>query len=291
MWYMIRFSLTSILLLLTSCIGLDAFDKESTSDSALEPFDSNDLTPLDSGSEGNLSPEADAGDDITAGVTDVVGLNGTDSYDPDGDEFTYLWTITGAPVGSTASLVNDTSPSPSLYVDLSGVFTVALMVDDGEFQDVDRVNVTVSEPNGDPIANAGSDRSVTTGDTVQLDGSGSVDPDGDPLNFQWAIVSAPSNSTSSISNGSSALAVFVADVDGRWELSLVVDDGTTSSNPDTLIVNASETGDSILGCDCGAQARQRWENDPTIITQANRSHLFGVPFLMGLWWGRRRKRS
>jgi len=279
------------LLLLASCIGLDAFDKEPIDDSALEPFDSNDLTPLDSGAEENLSPEANAGEDITATVTDVVGLNGTDSYDPNGDQFTYLWTITGVPMGSTASLLNDSSPSPSLYVDLPGVFTVALMVDDGEFQDVDRVNITVSEPNGGPIANAGSDRSVTTGNTVQLDGSGSVDPDGDALGFQWIIVSSPSSSTSTMSNPTSAIPSFVADVDGRWEISLTVDDGTTVSNPDTVVVNASETGDSLLGCDCGARARQRWENDPMIITSVGRSHLFGAPLLMGLWWSRRRKQK
>jgi hypothetical protein len=279
------------LLMLTSCIGLDAFDKEPVDDSGLEPFDSNDLTPLDSGAEDNLSPEANAGEDITATVTDIVGLNGTDSYDPDGDQFTYLWTITGAPMGSTAAILNDTAPSPSLYVDLSGVFTVALMVDDGELQDVDSVNITVSEPNGDPIANAGSDRSVTTGDTVQLDGSGSVDPDGDILSFQWSILSSPSSSTTAISNPTSAIPSLVADVDGRWEISLTVSDGNTVSNPDTVVVNASETGDSVLGCDCGDRARQQWEKDPLIVTSIGRSHLFGVPLLMGLWWGRRRRQN
>jgi len=283
------FAITSITMFLVSCIGLDAFDKEPVDDSSLEPFDSSDLTPLDSGSLENQSPEADAGEDITATVNDVVGLNGTASHDPDGDELDYLWTLTGAPMGSTASILNDTLVSPSLYVDLPGVFTVALMVDDGEIQDVDKVNITVSEPNGDPIANAGSDQGVTTGDTVGLDGSGSVDPDGDILSFQWTIVSSPSSSTSTLANSNSALSSFVADVDGRWEISLVVDDGSTTSTPDTLTITASETGDSLLGCDCGDRARQRWEQDPMIVTKIGRGHLFGVPMLLGLWWGRRRR--
>ena len=39
--------------------------------------------------------------------------------------------------------------------------------------------------NNAPIANAGNDQSVTGGDTVNLNGSASSDPDGDTLTFLW----------------------------------------------------------------------------------------------------------
>ncbi len=41
-------------------------------------------------------------------------------------------------------------------------------------------------PGGPPLANAGADRTATTGASVELDGSGSSDPDGDALTFSWA---------------------------------------------------------------------------------------------------------
>ena len=46
---------------------------------------------------------------------------------------------------------------------------------------------TVTPPNQPPIARAGPDQQVMVGDTVQLDGGASSDPDGDPLRFRWAI--------------------------------------------------------------------------------------------------------
>jgi len=42
-----------------------------------------------------------------------------------------------------------------------------------------------------PVANAGPDQTVNEGDAVALDGSGSRDPDGETLNFEWVQVAGP----------------------------------------------------------------------------------------------------
>lgn len=54
-------------------------------------------------------------------------------------------------------------------------------------------NVTITaRPIGPPIANAGSDQTIDSGDTVQLDGSGrSSNPSGGTLTYQWTQTSCP----------------------------------------------------------------------------------------------------
>jgi hypothetical protein len=51
--------------------------------------------------------------------------------------------------------------------------------------------VTIFSVNQPPIADAGSDQVVNEGDPVTLNGSGSIDPQGLPLQFNWSQVSGP----------------------------------------------------------------------------------------------------
>lgn len=87
-----------------------------------------------------------------------------------------------------------------------------------------------------PVADAGADQSVTL-DTVQLDGSGSSDPDGDALTYKWTL-SVPTDSSAVLSDFTIVNPTFVADVDGTYVATLVVNDGTTDSAPDSATVTA-----------------------------------------------------
>jgi K319L-like, PKD domain/Calx-beta domain len=65
--------------------------------------------------------------------------------------------------------------------------TVALIDPAGSF---DTTNIVA--PNVPPIANAGADQTVDSGATVNLDGTGSTDPNaGDTLNYSWSQTSGP----------------------------------------------------------------------------------------------------
>ena len=51
---------------------------------------------------------------------------------------------------------------------------------------------TIEIQNVAPIANAGSDLTINTEQTVTLDASNSMDPNGDPISFSWRQVAGPS---------------------------------------------------------------------------------------------------
>jgi hypothetical protein len=79
----------------------------------------------------NTSPVADAGEDQDALVGHEVQLDGSASYDDDGDVLDYHWTLVG-PSESTATLSGDDSAFPTFVPDLPGVYEISLVVDDGQ---------------------------------------------------------------------------------------------------------------------------------------------------------------
>jgi len=77
-------------------------------------------------------PVAVTGGPQTFAYTDLpaaVSLDGTDSYDPDGDPISaYSWTVVEIPSGSSAALDDATSSTPSFTADLPGTYLFLLQV-------------------------------------------------------------------------------------------------------------------------------------------------------------------
>jgi hypothetical protein len=61
----------------------------------------------------------------------MVALDGSASFDPDGDPITYLWTLAERPEGSSAMLSTSTDPRTALRTDVAGRYRVRLTVHDG----------------------------------------------------------------------------------------------------------------------------------------------------------------
>lgn len=93
--------------------------------------------------------------------------------------------------------------------------------------------------NRPPRAEAGPDQTVMVGATVQLDGRGSSDVDGDPLSFLWALTSLPAGSAAGLSAPTAAQPTFVVDRPGTYIAQLIVNDGMVASAPDTVTVIAT----------------------------------------------------
>ena len=148
----------------------------------------------------NMPPVANAGPDqldIVSGAP--VRLDGSRSSDRDGT-FTFAWERTGGTEGATAPTLSDkTAEWPTFTADILmegdpdviHIFTLTVVDNDGAM-DTDTVTVAVNAvPNKAPVAritNSGSGSGpipVAPGATVTLNGSGSMDDDGEVRSYLW----------------------------------------------------------------------------------------------------------
>jgi hypothetical protein len=101
-----------------------------------------------------------------------------------------------------------------------------------------------------PVADANydSDASLYTCDGLNLVGSGSSDPDGDSLTYEWELTSAPATSaltTGDIQTATEADPVFYPDEPGTYVFMLTVtDSGGAYGYPDTLTLDIAERTDN-----------------------------------------------
>jgi len=94
-----------------------------------------------------------------------------------------------------------------------------------------------SVTNSPPIANAGLNQTALHGYEVQLDGSASSDPDGDPLSYTWSFTSRPIGSTSFFSDPIAVNPTFIPDIDGVYRVELIVGDDYGGSNVAQVIID------------------------------------------------------
>lgn len=219
----------------------------------------------------NQPPIADAGDSevLSPCTNDQHQLNGWGSYDPEGEELSYYWTVISTPGGSLAdntSFNDQTAANPYFQWDVVGDYTFQLQVNDGDqwgAPDVVTYTFVDVTENERPLANAGDDQTITNepdcetasyvftcedcpSDSVTVDGSASTDDDGDELDFYWTeatgelTIAAPFSPTTELTAGAFA-AEYNTAITKTWTVELAVSD-CADSNTDQVTITYTCTG-------------------------------------------------
>lgn len=196
----------------------------------------------------NTMPIAEAGpDQAVILVGSEIQLDGSQSYDEDGDNITYQWVLLQKPDGSDAVLSNPTAIDPNFVADKNGDYIITLIVTDCWGSSSESDSIKVSFDNIKPIANPGGNRAVVEGELVCFDGSLSSDENGDSLTYSWSVVSAPADSNATLSATNIFNPCILVDVSGSYVISLVVFDGIVYSDPQNITVMVISNEDAATG--------------------------------------------
>lgn len=183
-----------------------------------------------------IPPVAEAGPDITLSIpTDSTTLNGSGSFDKTSSPLTYSWRKVSGP--GQYAFNDSTLVSPLVRHLTGGVYIFELTVTDSSgLTGLDSVTVTV-KPHLPPIAAAGPGHSISLvlpASSVQLDGSGSSDPDGTIVSYRWSEVSGPV--VFSISDSTAIKPTISNLAKGVYVVALKVTDNLGATGSDTLTI-------------------------------------------------------
>lgn len=204
---------------------------------------------------------ANAGGDLTAEVGASVFLSGRAE---NGVPEAFQWMLVQVPEGSRAALDGANRTNPSFVADLAGTYVASLVVSDRCGKSAP--DTVVIKANGRPVANAGSDRVVSRGNSVQLSGAGSSDPEGAPLTYAWSMSSRPAGSTASLSAVQGVDTGFTPDVEGTFRVRLVVSDGTLQSNPAEVTITVAAPGGNLPPYVSAGSDRSAYRRTTVVLT-------------------------
>jgi hypothetical protein len=190
-------------------------------------------------------PTANAGPDQSVPEGTLVTLDGTGST---GSSLTYSWTRMAGPVVTLGGATSEHPTFSAPGVPPAGdTVTFELVVCEGSSNcsDPDSVNVHITDVNHPPVADAGSDQTVQEGSSVQLNGTGSYDPDVELLTYQWSQILGPAVT---LQGDTIAQPTFVAPTVGSAGATLVFDltvkDPHNLTGPDSVSIHVSNINQS-----------------------------------------------
>ena len=188
----------------------------------------------------NVAPYADAGNDQVISQGETATLNGSGSTDLNGDELSFNWAILSKPNGSVATLSDATTITPTLDIDVAGLYIAQLIVHDGQQTSVPDT-VVLTDGNVAPVADAGADQTVIQGATAFLDSTESNDANDDNLTQQWALVAKPDASTTTLLDPQTEMPSFEADAPGTYVADVQVHDPSGAGDRDASVIRTDNS--------------------------------------------------
>ena len=224
------------------------FDRAGQYTFSLKVTDDDDLTNQTREFTVNVSepnrPPVMAGDQtIEVKENKAMNITLSGATDPDGNTLTY--TIVNAPgSGTLTGCLGGTGDLTCVYTpqtDFTGTVIFSYKANDGnrDSETVSVVTLNIVTENQRPIANAGSDQNAISGTMVTLDGSGSSDPENQPITYSWTLTDKPLVSRAQLANPNSVNPGFIVDRNGTYTARLVVSDGKLDSLPDEVTITVT----------------------------------------------------
>ena len=180
----------------------------------------------------NHRPVANAGEDRVINPDSTVVLDGTESYDIDGQVVSFNWEQLS---GEEVSVVFPDSVIAQFVMPDDGFVDIKLTIVDNEGKPAtDTVRYTVNEP---PIAHAGGDMEAGFSVVVLLDGSGSTDESSEITSYIWEQLSG--DNVSLFSSDQQVATIYTPEINTLLSFSLTVFDEQGLSDKDTANIYVS----------------------------------------------------
>ena len=122
---------------------------------------------------------------------------------------------------------------------------------------------TVNNP---PVSVTAGNKISYTGEIVSFDGSGSYDPEGVSLTYNWTLLTKPAGSSASLTSTSTAKPAITPDQVGSYTVQLVVSDGISSSRASITSVTVEPPLETITRAQLRRCPQAQNSSDATFYT-------------------------
>lgn len=188
----------------------------------------------------NSSPKINYISDINS-CSNSITLSASESFDQDGDVLSFTWDLGDGAIAEGVEITHN--------YNTAGSYPILLTVDDGHNLSNSTTTAQIKvKINSAPIANAGADEIICTGDIITLDASKSYDADIDLLKYEWDFGDSTNSSGISVNKS--------YNIPGLYTVTLKVSDNSgleCNYSYDTKILRVVESpvafaGEDIIAC-------------------------------------------